>query len=135
VEPGDDWVYYHINAGEGASEGGDVMGGDQAFMSYVMELLAPLGDVRSRSMFGGYGIFHEGDMFALISGSTLYFKVDDTNRAAFEAAGSHRFQSMPYFSVPAEVLEDGAQLQDWAGAAIAVGHATATKKRRKPRGG
>jgi DNA transformation protein len=135
VEPGDDWVYYHIDAGEGAGEGGDVMGGDQAFMSYAMELLAPLGDVRSRSMFGGYGIFHEGDMFALISGSTLYFKVDDTNRAAFEAARSHRFQTMPYFSVSAEVLEGGEQLHDWAGAAIAVGHATATKKRRKPRGG
>ncbi len=104
-------------------------------MSYVVELLAPLGDVSSRSMFGGYGIFHESDMFALISGSTLYFKVDDTNRAAYEAAGSNCFQTTRYFSIPAEVLEGGEQLHDWARAAIAVGHATATKKRRKPRGG
>ncbi|MFC1913339.1 TfoX/Sxy family protein [Chloroflexota bacterium] len=42
-------------------------------------------------MFGGYGIFHEGDIFALISGDTLYFKVDDFYRAAYENAGSKPF--------------------------------------------
>jgi DNA transformation protein len=85
-------------------------------------------------MFGGYGIFHKGDMFALISGSELYFKVDDTNRAAYDAAGSHRFVPMPYYSVPAEVLENEAEMNDWARTSVAIGHATAKKKAlRKPR--
>jgi DNA transformation protein len=79
-------------------------------------------------MFGGYGIFHEGDMFALISGSTLYFKVDDTNRAAYDAAGSNRFKPMPYYSVPADVLENRDELHAWARTSIAIGHATAKKK-------
>lgn len=104
---------------------------DRAYVDYVMELLAPLGGVTGRAMFGGYGIFHEGDMFALISSSsTLYFKADDSNRAAYEEAGSEQFMSMPYFEVPVDVLEDSVALRQWASTAIAVGHATAKKKRR-----
>ncbi len=63
------------------------MAADAEFNEHVMELLAPFGEVRSRAMFGGYGIFHEDDMFALISGSALYFKIRDANRADFENAG------------------------------------------------
>jgi TfoX/Sxy family transcriptional regulator of competence genes len=36
---------------------------------------------------------------------------------------------MPYYEVPVEVLEDGERLAEWAGKAIAIGHATAKKKR------
>ena len=107
------------------------MAADKGFHDHVMELLCPLGGVTSRAMFGGYGIFHDGDMFALISGSTLYFKVDDSNRAAYEEAGSSPFpHAMPYYEVPAEVFEDATRLHEWASTAIAAGHATARKKRR-----
>ena len=111
------------------------MAANVEFTEHVMELLAPFGEVRSRAMFGGYGIFHEDDMFALISGSSLYFKIGDANRVAFEEAGSEQFKPMPYYGVPAEVMEDGDDFGEWAVTAIAVGHATATKKRpRKKRG-
>ena len=107
------------------------MASDSGYKDYVMELLSPLEEVTSRAMFGGYGIFHQGIMFALISDSTLYFKVNDSNRAAYEEAGSKPFpHSMPYYEVPASVLEDTALFHDWATTAIAVGHATAKKKRR-----
>ncbi len=107
------------------------MAGDAGFLAYVMELLAPLGDVTSRAMFGGYGIFEKGDMFALISGSRLYFKVDDSNRPAYENASSEQFAPMPYYEVPAEVLENAATLHEWASTSMAIGHATARKKKRK----
>ncbi len=90
------------------------MGVDKGYLDHVMELLAPLGEVSSRAMFGGYGIFHEGDMFALVSGATLYFKVNDSNHAAYEEVGSRQFTPMPYYEVPAEVLENMAMLHDWA---------------------
>lgn len=100
------------------------------FQNQVMELLAPCGEINSRSMFGGYGIFHEGVMFALISEARLFFKVDDSNRAAYVAAGSTRFKVMPYYEVPAEVFEDGSKMCRWADAAMAVAHAAAGKKRK-----
>jgi DNA transformation protein len=107
-----------------------VMPLDRAYVDYVMELLTPLGGITGRAMFGGYGIFHEGDMFALLSSSSvLYFKADDSNRETYEEVGSEQFMSMPYFEVPVDVLEDSDALQQWARTAIAVGHATARKKR------
>jgi DNA transformation protein len=80
-------------------------------------------------MFGGYGIFHEGDMFALITDSGLHFKVNGTNLAAYQDAGSKQFKPMPYYEVPAYVMEDTATLHEWANVSIAIGHATAKKKR------
>ncbi len=61
------------------------MTGDAGFLTETMERLASIGGVSSRAMFGGYGIFHEGTMFALISKASLYFKVDDSNPAIVTA--------------------------------------------------
>ena len=40
------------------------MGADEEFLNHVMDLLAPLDGISNRAMFGGFGIFQEGDMFA-----------------------------------------------------------------------
>ena len=102
---------------------------DDGCVAYVMELLEPLGAVTGRKMFGGYGIWEDGDMFALLdSESTLHFKVDDATRARYADAGSEQFMTMPYWSVPVDVLEDHDTLQVWAREAIAVGHATSKRR-------
>ena len=102
------------------------------YRDYVMELLEPFGDVTSRSMFGGHGIFEDGDMFALISrDERLHFKVDYSNRTDYESAGSERFGPMPYYEVPEEVLEDADMLAEWTATSIAIGHATATRKKKQ----
>lgn len=106
------------------------MAADPAFRDHVIEMLAPLNEISSRSMFGGFGIFAEEDMFALISGSALFFKVDDSSRDLYEAAGSSRYGSMPYYRVPSEVLEDQDKLRSWAQTSIALARATPKKKRR-----
>src|ERR687898_1887503 len=66
-------------------------GRDSEFLSYVVESLQPLGPVSARRMFGGFGIYLHGTMFALIAYDTLYLKVDDGNRSAYEAAGLEPF--------------------------------------------
>ena len=58
----------------------------------------------------------------------LYFKVDDTNRADYEAAGtgpfvftSERGQStMSYYEVPADILENKEKMSQWALKALDV---------------
>ncbi|MDP2949464.1 MAG: TfoX/Sxy family protein [Chloroflexota bacterium] len=109
------------------------MPADKGFHDAVMDLLAPLGEVRSRAMFGGYGIFHEDDMFALISGSTLFLRIDDSTRSKFEQAGSRQHRPMPYYSVPPEVMQDGTKLHEWARTAIDTAHAMPKKKAGKGR--
>ena len=55
------------------------------FVTYLLERLAPLGEVRACAMFGGYGIYLGERMFALVAEDMFYIKVDDVNRAEFEA--------------------------------------------------
>lgn len=87
----------------------------------IQNRLAMLGDIRTKKMFGGYGIFEEDKMFALIDSSgRVFFKVDDANRARFEAAGSEKHARMPYYRVPEEVFGDDDQLEEWARISIGI---------------
>jgi len=110
------------------------------FRDYVLEMLAPLGGVAARRMFGGAGLYRDGAIFALVADDVLYFKVDDGNRGDFEAAGSGPFvpfpdgrMTMPYREVPADVLEEAETLRDWARRAWEAGRRldAAGKKGRK----
>ena len=106
------------------------MPGDAGFLQHVMELLESIDGVTSRAMFGGYGIFQDGDMFALISNSTLYFKVSEENLVQYEDADSQKFSPMPYYEVPEEVMENEEKFLEWAEVSIDIGHKTAKKKKR-----
>lgn len=106
------------------------MAPEPGFVEHVMHRLEPFGDVTTKAMFGGQGIWEAGDMFALISSDTqLYFKADAETRERYEAAGAQQFHNMPYWSVPGDVLDDDARLAEWVDEAIEVGHATASTKR------
>ena len=82
-------------------------------------------------MFGGYGIFYEGSMFALIAEDTLYFKVNESNRAMYKKAQSKPFpHGISYWEVPTEVIEENSKLLDWANLSIAIARSV-PKRRRK----
>ncbi len=91
------------------------------FRDHVLDLLAPLGAVRSKSMFGGAGLYLDGVMIALIADDILFFKVDDITRADFEAVGSTPFVPFPdkpyamsYYQAPEDALENSEDLCTWA---------------------
>ena len=72
-----------------------------AFMSKILNLLAPLGEVTSKRMFGGYGVFLDGNMFALVTkNDELFLKADDVNKAGFVERGSLTHGKMPYKAYP-----------------------------------
>jgi DNA transformation protein and related proteins len=104
------------------------------YRDWVLEQLRYLGPVTARSMFGGAGLYCDGLFFALIDEDTLYFKVDDSNRGDFEAAGTGPFRpygddrAMGYYEVPAEVIEEPDRLKEWAEKAVAVARAAKRKK-------
>jgi DNA transformation protein len=98
------------------------------FLAYVLDQLAGLEGVTSRRMFGGTGLYCEEFFFALISGDTLYMRVDDSNRADYSARGMAQFRpytdrphiSMSYYETPAGVLENAGELVTWARRSVAV---------------
>ena len=106
------------------------------YRAFVLEQLGRVAPaVTAKSMFGGVGIYSGGLFFALIAGDTLYLKVDDGNRADFEAAGMgpfHPFDDekhvMQYYELPADLLEDADRLRPWVDAAIDVARRARKKK-------
>ena len=111
------------------------------FRDFVLDQLARVPDLRSKRMFGGVGLYSGERFFGLVAADELFFKVDDSNRAAYEAAGSEPFRpvldrpvSMSYWRVPLEVLEDPAELVIWASAALrAAANAPRARKRKNTR--
>jgi DNA transformation protein and related proteins len=106
-----------------------------AYRQFVLEQLGRVVPVTSRNMFGGVGIYTNGLFFALIDDDTLYLKVDDSNRADYEAAGCGPFRpygderTMQYYELPADVLEDAEALERWVTRAVAVAASARRKKR------
>ncbi|MFZ2541439.1 MAG: TfoX/Sxy family protein [Gallionella sp.] len=109
------------------------------FVEYVVELMTGWASVSARKMFGGYGLYHEGLMFALIAEDQLFFKTDADNESQFERAGSHpfvytsktRIVQMSYWSAPEAGLESAAEICDWCqsayGAALRANAVKASK--------
>lgn len=98
------------------------------FVDNVLDLLARWGGVSARRMFGGYGLYRQGTMFALVAEDVLYLKADDRNRPAFKAAGMGPFTyegkskpvEMSYYEAPPELFDDGEAMADWAKEALAA---------------
>jgi DNA transformation protein len=110
------------------------------FRDFVLDQLARIPQLRAKRMFGGVGLYSADCFFGIVAADELFFKVDDSNRSAYEVAGSEPFRpvadgrvSMSYFRVPIEVLEDPGELATWALAAIRAAGNAALKPRRKPK--
>src|SRR5262245_44027950 len=92
--------------------------------------------LKLKAMFGGVGVYSGAAFFALLDNDTLYFKVNDSNRGDFEAAGTGPFRPFPdkpdyvmqYYEVPAQILDNSKFLREWAAKAIAVAKSKPRKK-------
>ena len=97
-----------------------------AFIEHCLELLAPLGDVRAKRMFGGFGFYADECFIAIVTGERLYLKADAQTQPHFKAAGCSPFtylaqsqvRVMSYFSAPEEALESQICMQPWARLAL-----------------
>ena len=111
------------------------------FVDHLVELLAPLGNVRARAMFGGYGVYRNDLMFGMVTDDVFYLKADDTNRPDFEAIGLGPFiyrgrgkeMPMPYYQAPAEALDNSEAMCRWAAPAYEAALRTAKPKPARPR--
>lgn len=99
------------------------------FVNYVIGQLNNWADVSVRKMFGGAGLYCDDTMFGLIADDVAYLKVDDSNRKDFITTGSSAFNPDPdkaktavmsYYEIPADVLENPAQLAKWAQHSLSI---------------
>ena len=97
------------------------------FVDWLLEQMAPLGNVSARAMFGAFGIYLDDFFFALVHDDTLYLKADQVNKPRFLKIGAQPFRyhakggkvtEMSYFQPPESALDDCAELIDWARASV-----------------
>jgi DNA transformation protein and related proteins len=108
----------------------------EAFKDFVIEQMAGFGPVSVRRMFGGGGIYSDGLMFAVVDDDVLYLKVDDENRAPFDAENltaitmlskTGKVMSMSYHRAPERCMDDAEEMAQWC--ALGFGAALRAKKR------
>ena len=110
-----------------------------SFAEFLREQLAPLGRVTMRRMFGKTGVFCNGLMLGMVTDNTLYFRVDDLNRAIFKEADSfpplnYKKQGstidLSFWRAPERLFDEPDELLMWARAALAAARRVATKRER-----
>ena len=97
------------------------------FAEFLGEMLAPLGAVSMRRMFGKTGVFCRGVMFGMVADDVFYVRVDGGNRALFaEASGAAPLNyvkagkviDLAFWPVPERLLDAPDELLVWARAAL-----------------
>src|SRR5262249_13014059 len=113
-----------------------------AFAEFLRDQLAPVGRVTMRRMFSKTGVFCDGVMLGMVADNTLYFRVDDGNRAAFKEAQSFpplNYQKkgssidLSFWRAPERLFDEPDELGTWARGALAAAGRVAAKRERTAR--
>ena len=107
-------------------------------LSFVLDQLSDMGDVRSRRMFGGWHISINSIFFGIVFAERLYFKTSEASRERYESMGMGPFRPRAtvtlksLYEVPIDILEDAEDLTSWAHEAV-VCQIEAQREKIKPR--
>lgn len=90
------------------------MANSKDYLEHVLDALSLCDNIAAKRMFGGYGIYQNSIIFAIIAENELYFKVDKSNIDLYKNLNSEPFTfrakgktiSMSYWKVPDEIIED-----------------------------
>jgi DNA transformation protein len=111
-----------------------------AFVDHCVELLSPLGTVRVKRMFGGWGLYIDELFMAIVASERLYLKAAPEARELFAAAGCEPFVyssdgqsvALGYWSAPADALDSPALMLPWARLALQAALAARAAKAVRP---
>lgn len=92
------------------------------FVDSLHDVFASFGTIRPKRMFGGFGVYHDDLMFALVVDDVLYLKADNQSAEAFEQLELAQFEyeknsrkiKMSYYVAPEEIFDDADAAKLWA---------------------
>ena len=112
-------------------------------LNEFVDMLSCIGKVGTKRFFGGTALLHGDTQFAFYIKDGLYFRVDDTNRGAFEAAGCKPFEYRQssgktvvvkaFYTLPEAALDDRREMCRLARGAIDAGLRTDQAKNARGR--
>lgn len=118
----------------------------QDFITYLHELFADFGPIRTRAMFGGHGVYAAIDgaddrIIGVVIDDALYLKADAETADRFRQAGCTPFVyrakgreiPMSYWSLPGEAMDSAQAMLPWARLAWDAASRRPVRKRCNPR--
>ncbi|MCW2118057.1 TfoX/Sxy family protein [Flavobacterium sp. 7A] len=97
------------------------------YLDFILDQLSNWKTIHSKRMFGCVGLYTDDLMFGIVSKEVLYFKVDESNKADYLAAGSEALKLFKnnsvvasFYEVPIEILEDANQVIAWAKVSLEI---------------
>jgi DNA transformation protein len=109
------------------------------YVEYLKEVFSEFGSVEPRRMFGGYGVFHKGLMFALVADDVLYLKADESIAQHFTERELEQFSyekqgkvfRMSYYMAPEDIFDDPEEAKIWADRSYAAAVRSNKPKKKK----
>lgn len=93
------------------------MATDKAFVDFVLDQIENAGEITAKKMFGEYGVFSNGKIFALICDNKLFIKPTDGGRAFIRDV----VEVPPYEGAkPSFLIEDKIEDRDWLSELIRI---------------
>ena len=93
------------------------MATDKAFVDFILDQIDDAGEIKAKKMFGEYGVFSNGKIFALICDNKLFIKPTDGGRAFIQDV----VEAPPYKGAkPSFLIEDKIEDRDWLSELIRI---------------
>ncbi len=110
---------------------------DSGLVEWAKEALEPMGTITMRQMMGAATLYCDGQIFAVVDESDIWFKSDATSNPVWDEAGCDHFtftgsdgrtERMNYRRGPADVHDDPDAMREWAALGLAAGLRAPRKK-------
>jgi len=86
------------------------MASDQNFVDFVLDQIENAGEVTAKKMFGEYGVYSDGKIFALICDNKLFIKPTNAGREFIQDI----VEAPPYKGAkPSFLIEDKIEDREW----------------------
>lgn len=86
------------------------MASDKIFSNYILNQIQNAGLITSKSMFGEYGMYSDGKLFALVCDNMFFVKPTESGRSFIK----NEIESSPYPGAkPYFLIEDKLDDSDW----------------------
>ncbi|MGK5040420.1 TfoX/Sxy family protein [Janthinobacterium sp. GB1R12] len=87
------------------------MASQQGTVDFLLDQMAGVGSISAKKMFGEYGLYCEGKMFAIVADDQLFIKPTEAGRAWISALCTPQEappypQAKPYFLIDGELWDE-----------------------------
>jgi DNA transformation protein len=104
------------------------------------DLFQEFGRIAVRRMFGGEGIFADGEMIGLVFGDVIYLRTSESTRPLYLAEGCRPFSfekpsqrrtvETAYYTLPDRLYDEPDELAQWARAALEAARTRKSAKKK-----